>query len=259
MKMKAKLLLGTAGILTLLLAACGNPTSPTQTAAPTEALSSAAGESAAPSSEAPPVLLGQGSESLESEYAGYQFSGTDPWEGRLTVTVIDIAEGAVDWSFVDSYEGHTLYQLQKAAPLEGDTVEFDIQGQDVEQEGVSFAYRGSLELKDGGLTLRLQSGSVTTQSAEGESSDRIAEALSQEARELRLEKTADGPYMRYTVQSGDSAHSIAEAFGISTKELCILNQIVIMETAKAHGYVFEDVTEYAKYLFPGEELLVPKR
>ena len=61
----------------------------------------------------------------------------------------------------------------------------------------------------------------------------------------------------YTVQEGDSIHSIAEAHGLSTKDLCILNQTVIIETAKAHGLEFDEVTEYAKYLYPGEVLLVP--
>lgn len=56
-----------------------------------------------------------------------------------------------------------------------------------------------------------------------------------------------------------TVRSIAEEFGISTKDLAILNQTVIIETAQAHGHQFDDVIEYAKYLFPGEELLVPKK
>lgn len=36
-----------------------------------------------------------------------------------------------------------------------------------------------------------------------------------------------------------------------------MNQTVIIETAQKNGYQFDDVTEYAKYLFPGEVLVVP--
>jgi len=74
-----------------------------------------------------------------------------------------------------------------------------------------------------------------------------------------LEKAADDSLMEYTVQSGDSIHSIAKEYGITTKELAILNQTVIIETAQAHGHQFDDVIEYAKYLFPGEILMVPKK
>ena len=74
-----------------------------------------------------------------------------------------------------------------------------------------------------------------------------------------LVKAADDSLMEYVVQSGDSIHSIAEEYGITTKELAIINQVVIIETAQKYGHEFDDVIEYAKYLFPGEELLVPKK
>ena len=37
----------------------------------------------------------------------------------------------------------------------------------------------------------------------------------------------------------------------------ILNQLVIIETAKSHGLESDDITEHARYLYPVEELLVP--
>ncbi len=59
------------------------------------------------------------------------------------------------------------------------------------------------------------------------------------------------------MKEGDSIHSIAEEFGVTTKELAIINQTVIIETAQAHGHKYDDVIECAKYLFPGEILMVP--
>ncbi len=171
-----------------------------------------------------------------AEYSGYQFTGKDHRGGTLTVTIISIADGKMDWTFIDSSEGHTLYQVQKETVLQDMKAPFAIQGKDVENDGVTSDYQGTLELKDGKVTVTFDSGSQAV-----------------------LDRTADGPYTVYTVREGDSAHSIAKAHGISTKDLCILNQLVILDAAKAHGYEFDDVTEYAKYLFPGMELLVPEK
>ena len=251
-----KKLLLLLSVLALLLAACGQASpAPESTAPNTETVADTAlptGESAAE----PSGLLGQTAEPNEAEYAGYQFSGQDPWGGSLSITILNLSDGKLDWSFTDSFENHTLYQVQKGTLLQEGKADFDLQGKDVEQPGGSFSYQGSLELRESKLIVSFLSGAVT---AEDGSVSHDAAALSGEAQQVVLERNANGPYMTYVVQAGDSVHSIAQAHGISTKDLCILNQIVIMETAKSYGYEFEDVTEYAKYLFPGEELLVPKQ
>lgn len=238
MKHRNKLAAVMSGALVLLLAACGTATS--------------AGEDAA-------EIYTPTDEMDYVDYAGFQFSGADPWDGTLTVTIRSILDGTMDWTFTDSFEDHTLYQVQTDTVLENGTAAFDIQGEDAEQENVTFAYRGTLELKDGTVVVTLESGGVTEESPEGGSSYHMAEALAESGLSNRvvLERTADGPYQNYTVQEGDSVHTIAEEYGLSTKDLCILNQTVIIETAKAHGLEFDEVTEYAKYLYPGEVLLVP--
>lgn len=235
MKMKKALTAAVGCMLILLLAACGKLSAGS---APIHAVTD---------------------ETTYLDYAGYQFSGADPWGGTLAVTINSIIDGKMEWTFTDSFEGHTLYQVQQGTVLQDGKAAFDIQGSDVENEGVTFAYQGALELKDGKVTVTFDSGAVTNASTEGDSTYRIAEALSGSGLpdQVVLDRTVDGPYVSYTVQSGDSIHSIAKAHGISTKDLCILNQVVIIETAKSHGYEFEDVTEYAKYLYPGEVLLVP--
>ncbi len=203
------------GALMLLLAACGNS-------------SSAAGDS--------PVHALTDDEAYV-DYAGYQFSGADPWDGTLTVTINSILDGKMEWSFTDSFEDHTLYQVQKETVLENGTAAFDMEGEDVEQEDVSFSYQGTLELKDGKITVTFESGAVTSASPEGDYSYRFAEALADSglSNQAVLDRTVDGPYVLYTVQEGDSIHSIAKAHGISTKDLCILNQIVIIEARRRCG------------------------
>lgn len=210
-------------------------------------------------SEGPSAVIPQMNDASYAEYAGYIFSGKDPWEGMLTITVRSIQDGKMEWTFTDSFEDHTLFQVQEDTVLQNGKAGFDIRGTDVEHEYRSFSYQGDLELRDGKMIVTFRSGSVTEESPEGGSSYRFAQALSDSgvSDQVILEKVDEGPYTTYIVQAGDSIHSIAQEYGIPTKDLAILNQIVIMETAKSHGLKFDDVTEYVKYLYPGEKLLVP--
>jgi hypothetical protein len=102
---------------------------------------------------------------------------------------------------------------------------------------------------DGQITFRFLKGAMTTSSSQGGSDARMAEALAESgiSNEVVLIKAADDSLMTYTVQEGDSFHSIAKQYGITTKELAIINQTVIIETAQAQGHQFDDVIEYAKY------------
>lgn len=194
-----------------------------------------------------------------ADYVGTQYSGDDPWGGKLAITVRSIVDGKMDWTFTDTFEDHTLYQEISATPIKDGTAEYEIQGNDVENEKVCFSYQGSMEFKDGQITFSFLKGSVTVSSTEGDSDSRMAEALSDSGLKnmVVLKKTPDENLKAYTVKEGDSIHSIAEEFGITTKELAIINQTVIIETAQAHGHKYDDVIEYAKYLFPGEILMVP--
>ncbi len=201
------------------------------------------------------------SDSAYADYVGAQFSGKDPWGGDLTITVRDIVDGKMDWTFTDTFDEYTLYQEQSETSIQDGVAEYSIEGKDVEKDNISFSYQGTMELKDGQITFSFLTGAVMTASSQGGSSDRMAEALKDSGlqNEVVLQKTADENMTTYTVQEGDSIHSIAEEYNITTKELAIINQIVIIETAKEQGYEFDDVLEYAEYLFPGEELKVPKK
>ena len=185
-----------------------------------------------------------------ADYAGRQFAGEDPWGGKLTVTVRSIVDGQMEWTFTDQFDDSTLYQLVEGTPVQNGAADFNIEGKDVENDNVTFSYQGDLELKNGAVLMTLTSGSVMTASSEGGSSSRAAEALAGSGLSNQILLEEDTSLDVYTVQSGDSIHSIAEAYGISTRELAIMNQTVIIETAQAYGYEFDDVIEYAKYLFP---------
>ena len=196
------------------------------------------------------------SDDAYAEYVGAQFAGQDPWGGELTITVRSIVDGKMDWTFTDSFDDHTLYQEQGETAIQDGIAEYTIQGKDVENKNVSFSYEGTMELSEGQITFSFLKGSVTTESSDSDAC--VAEELGT-SNEVVLVKTADDSLTTYTVKEGDSIHSIAEQYGITTKELAIINQTVIIETAQAYGYQFDDVIEYAAYLFPGEEMKVPKK
>lgn len=199
------------------------------------------------------------SDSEYAEYAGSQFSGEDPWGGNLTITVQSIVDGQMSWTFADAFDDHTLYAELSGTSVADGVAKYDVEGKDAQGDDVTFSYQGTLEFQDGRVYLTFEHGSMTTTSSEGASDARMAEALEDSgiSNKVVLEKAPDGSLVAYTVQEGDSIHSIAEEHGISTRDLAIINQTVIVETAKSHGYQFDDVIEYAEYLFPGEVLLVP--
>ena len=194
-----------------------------------------------------------------SDYVGSWFRGNDPWDGELTVMIKSIVDGKMEWTFTDSFEGSTLYQEIRDTELKENAAVFDVQGKDAENKNTSFHYQGTMELKNGAVVMTFEDGEVMTASSEGGSSARMAKALADSglSNTAVLAKPDPSQLNTYTVKEGDSIHSIAKQYGISTKELAIMNQTVIIETAKAKGYEFDDVIEYAKYLFPGEVLTVP--
>ena len=64
------------------------------------------------------------SENEYAAYSGYQFTGKDPWEGKLPVTIRDITDGKMEWTFTDSFDDHTLYLVQKETVLQNAVDEF---------------------------------------------------------------------------------------------------------------------------------------
>ena len=61
----------------------------------------------------------------------------------------------------------------------------------------------------------------------------------------------------YIVKKGDSLHSIAEQFGVTTASLAMLNAEVLISTARKYGKNPTNVLEFADYIFEGEELKIP--
>ena len=194
----------------------------------------------------------------DAEYANYVgawFRGEDPWGGTVTVMIKSIVNGKMDWTFTEAFEEATLYQELKGTEVQSGTTRFTLKGSAAEDKNAAFEYQGLLELKDGTVVMTFAKWAVSRK-VSGETVT-IQDTSESKSLTVTLTKPPASELNTYTVQSGDSLHSIAEKYGISTRDLAIMNQTVIIETAKANGYEFDDVIEYAKYLFPGEVLVVP--
>ena len=122
-----------------------------------------------------------------------QFSGDDPWGGRLSLTVRSIDNGKMSWTFTDVFDDNTLYAEIGETPIANGVANYDIQGKDTEKDDTTFSYQGTIELKDGQVNFTFERGSVSTASPQGGSSSRMAEALKDSGlqNQVTLTKTTD--------------------------------------------------------------------
>lgn len=61
----------------------------------------------------------------------------------------------------------------------------------------------------------------------------------------------------YIVQEGDTLYIIAEKFGLVPEEIAELNKELMINTAIENGYSYVGDYDYAEYIFPDEELVLP--
>ena len=61
----------------------------------------------------------------------------------------------------------------------------------------------------------------------------------------------------YIVKKGDTLHSIAEKFGVTTAVLAAYNARVLVETARENGENPTNVLAIGDHVYEGEELQIP--
>ena len=127
------------------------------------------------------------------DYIGYQFSGKDPWENELAVTIRTLENDKLTWTFTDVMgEGEnaaTVYS-ELNSTFEDGKCEFIISGS-TDQEGVVSSYEGTLTLKDGKVLITFDKGQLTTKSTEGDSSAYQVGALEEANKTVTLTKVVD--------------------------------------------------------------------
>ena len=122
------------------------------------------------------------------EYVGYQFSGQDPWGTELAVTIREIKEDKITWTYTDTLTKEVTVYKELTNTLKDDKASFTVKGND---GNYSFNYSGSLTLKDGKLIIKYSKGELTTNSPEGDSNSYQVEALEKEAKTVTLTKVVD--------------------------------------------------------------------
>lgn len=136
------------------------------------------------------VMTGCGKSNYD-EYMGYQYTGKDPWENKLAITISKLEGDKLTWIFTDVIgEGEksiTLYNELKTKFKDGKT-SFNIKG-DAENNN-SFDYSGTLEFKDGKVLVKYEKGQLTTNSSEGGSSSYNVGALDNSKKNITLTKVS---------------------------------------------------------------------
>ena len=123
-----------------------------------------------------------------AEYLGYQFSGQDPWGAELAVTIREIKDDKITWTYTDTLTKDITVYKELTTTLKDNKSSFTVKGKDGDN---SFSYSGTLSLKDGKLTIKYSKGELTTKSSEGDSSSYQVEALEKAAKTVTLTKVVD--------------------------------------------------------------------
>ncbi|MBR3246123.1 MAG: hypothetical protein IKF90_26045 [Parasporobacterium sp.] len=168
-------------------AACGGSQPAPAPAQGSSAVAPAQGSSAVASTDA------SGDSSKYADYIGYQFAGTDPWGGEIAITIRTIKDDTMELTYTDMpSKDMTVYAECSGIPVYSDgTTPLGVTGSVDDKENVIFNYIGSLEFKDGTLVLTYESGSITTESEQGDSDSYQVEALADDDKTVILTKTVD--------------------------------------------------------------------
>jgi len=122
------------------------------------------------------------------EYAGYQFVGSDPWGGQLSVTVRSVANGLMEWTFTDLFEDGMIYKELERTEIKEGCADFYLEGNYSESDNLIYNYGGSIQLIEGYVVIEYEYGETVTQSPEGDSNSRQVDALPDDEKIVVLEK-----------------------------------------------------------------------
>ena len=128
-----------------------------------------------------------------SKYMGYQFSGKDPWDNELAVTIRTISAGKMDWTFTDLYNlgenSITLYN-ELSTSFDGGKSSFKL-SDNIGDNIYSFNYEGKIELKDDKVYITYEKGELTSNSSNSGSTSHHVEALDKDKKIVVLTKIVD--------------------------------------------------------------------
>ena len=118
-----------------------------------------------------------------------QYTGIDPWGNPLTITVDDITDAKIDWTYTEDFAAQLLVQSFKDTELINGQATFHIEGAIQDAEYITCDYSGTMTIEDDTITITYTAGEMTEESSEGSSTSYHVEALEEDDRTVVLTTT----------------------------------------------------------------------
>lgn len=96
----------------------------------------------------------------QPEYMGYQYSGKDPWGGTLSVTLRQVVDGNIEWTFTDTLDNGKMIYKEKSTPYTNGYTEWYIEGSFDDDSNMTYNYAGNFKLQGGGVEFTYTSGEI---------------------------------------------------------------------------------------------------
>lgn len=104
-----------------------------------------------------------------NDYVGSEFSGKDPWGGKLEVKINKIEENKMSWTYTDTLgSGKTeiIVKGNKTNELTDGSTSFAVRG-NTEDGKYSYEYHAKLTLQDDKIVIKYTEGALEEKSTEG--------------------------------------------------------------------------------------------
>ena len=111
-----------------------------------------------------------------------QYDGIDPWGNELTITIISNNTNMLDWII-----SNEIYEQEIKSELNEKSTKFNIQGTTKDGEN-EFNYGGTLTLNEDSVTVKYESGQLTSISTAGGGGAYHVDALEESAKTVILKK-----------------------------------------------------------------------
>ncbi len=95
----------------------------------------------------------------QPEYIGYQYAGQDPWGGQLSVTLRQVANGNIDWTFTDVLPNGEMIYKEMSTPYTNGYTDWSITG--TLDNGARYDYSGNFKLQGGYVEFTYTNGQYT--------------------------------------------------------------------------------------------------
>lgn len=118
--------------------------------------------------------------------SGRQYSGLDPWGNPLTITIDNIQDGKLNWTYAEDFAGQVLIQSFEDTELIDGQTTFHVETAIQDAEYITCDYSGTMMIEDDTITVTFTAGEMTEESSEGGSTAYHVAALEEANRTVVL-------------------------------------------------------------------------